>query len=670
LKPLDPSKTLLVNMIPRTLSAETEQESQPFLAVRPDQKLMVGAAYYFGHSNEEDTSSLYLSTDNGLTWGLTSIVPYQTISNQTYCFSGTGSKLYGAVMGQTRGVEPGFPAGVTVIETDDPTANERMQVISTLSSGRQFADEPFIQARSFKEDRIYVGQNYFGSELGTGKTASVRVSADGGKTFRLLGVEARTTAGQDAPSVRPSIANDGTLYVAFMRWTKMEGFSTAGTEQATGDVVVTRDDEGAIGQTPFLSLIDPADGKPGRIVAQNRVFPFSMGPQLGQQRIGSNLSLAVDPNNSAVVYIAWADLDSTTNAYTIHLRKSIDRAQNWSKDLLTIPSATNPAIAVAHGGAVGFLYQQLAEAGKPQERWETHFQESEDATIGWIDLTLAAFPTNKEPKAQYQPYLGDNIHLLSVADAFYGVFSAPNIPEQRYFPHGVRFQRMYRDGKLLDLDGAAEVKPSIDPYFFYYRLKPLSFASVNLPTMLAKDSSVVHWAMILGVIGLTAFGLLVFIWFVKYRVPENVKGTIDRVLEEKVRGPVLANYTGFVAATFTDEQGQVIEEVNPGEHCDLSVRFVQEQPSQASAELIDLREGEDATQVVFRISVDGGDFRVTPDRQTVSVAPKGFAEARFEVVAPSEAGKRSLYIQVFQKTRLVQVVSPTLHVRRLAEVPR
>jgi hypothetical protein len=662
LKPFDASKLLLVNMIPRTSSGETGQDSEPFLAVRPDQKLMVGAAYFFRHEreNEGDTSPLFLSTDNGFSWALTPIVPFYRIGSQTYCFSGTGSKLYGSVMGRSSGVEPVFGA-VSVIETGDPIVNERMQVISTLSSGPQFADEPFIQARAFKEDRIYVGQNYFGSELGNGKTASVRVSADGGETFRLLGVEARTTAGQDAPSVRPSIAEDGTLYVAFMRWTKMEGFSTPGTPQATGDVVVTRDDEGAIGQTPFLSLIDPADGKPGRIVAQNRVFPFSMDPQLGQQRIGSNLSLAVHPNNSRVVYIAWADLDPSTNAYTIHLRKSIDRGQNWSKDLLTIPSATNPAIAVAHDGAVGFLYQQLAEAGKPQERWETHFQKSEDATTGWIDLTLAAFPTDKEPEAQYQPYLGDKIHLLSVADDFYGVFSAPNIPEQRYFPQGVRFQRLYREGRLLDLDGAADVKPSIDPYFFHYR----SSAPVNLPnaSWLEKDSSVVHWAMILGVIGLATSGLLVFIWFVKYRVPQDVKGTIDRVLEEKVRGPVLANYTGFVVAMFTDEQGQVIEEVNPEEHCDLSVRFVQEQPSQASAELIDLREGEDAPQVIFRISTDGGEFEVIPDRQTIAVAPKGFAEARFEVVAPCDEGNHSLFIQVFQKTRLVQVVSLTLHVR-------
>jgi hypothetical protein len=216
-------------------------------------------------------------------------------------------------------------------------------------------------------------------------------------------------------------------------------------------VIVTRDDDGTIGHSPFRSLIDPVDGKPGRIVAQKRVFPFQA--KLGQQRIGSSLSLAVDPNDSATVYLAWADLDAATKSYTIHLRKSKDRGLNWSKDLLAIPSATNPAIAVSDAGTIGFLYQQLRLPGKHNARWETHFQSSPDGYSAWTDITLAAFPTGKEPKAAYDPYLGDKIHLLAVADHFYGCFSAPNIPQRRYFPQGVHFQRRHRNGELLSADG-------------------------------------------------------------------------------------------------------------------------------------------------------------------------------------------------------------------------
>src|SRR5207237_968333 len=125
-------------------------------------------------------------------------------------------------------------------------------------------------------------------------------------------------------------------------------------------------------------------------------------------------------------------------------------------------SATNPAVAVAEDGTVGFLYQRLVEAGTSRERWETHFQWSPDGSPGWEDMALTSFPTSKEPAVQFQPYLGDKIDLLSLGDAFYGVFSAPNIPDPSYFPQGVQFQRKYRDGELLSLDEATPVAISID----------------------------------------------------------------------------------------------------------------------------------------------------------------------------------------------------------------
>jgi len=621
----DESRVFLVNIIPFEHSDEAGQDSEPFLAVHPDQQLIVCAAYLFSSTDRESSSQnspLYLSADGGRSWVRTSIVPARTIHNQSYCFSGSGNKLYGAIMGTIAGSEDFGP--VSILKTDDPTEGRPMQIISTLGSKEQSADQPFIQARAFTQDRIYVGQNYFGPELGAGKTASVRVSVDGGKIFRLLGLEARKTSGQDAPSVRPTLANDGTVYVAFIRWTSSSGDWGAGTLKCTGDVVITRDDEGGIGPRPFCSLVDPADGKPGRIVAQGRVFPFGIGVggrsskgSLGQQRIGSSLSLAVDPNNSDIVYIAWADLDSASRAYTIHVRKSADRGRNWSKDLLAIPSATNPAVAVSDDGVVGFLYQQLCAAGKSGERWETHFQSSPNGFSRWTDVTLATFPTSKAPKAAFQPYLGDKIHLLAVSNNFYGVFSALNIPERKYFPQGVRFQRGYNKGKLLSKDGKKKVPFSIDPYFFRISLK--------------GDST--------------------------------VSRTIDRYLDEKIGGPTLVNYTGFVTAKFLDKKGRVIQEIGPRGKCELRVRFAPGKEKE-SAEPIDIRGGEDAPQVDFKVWIDSGDLDVTPDSKGITMAPGETTELQFNVIAPSEAGRHVMFVQVFQRTRLIQVVAAKLVVRK------
>jgi hypothetical protein len=600
------SRVLLVNMISNEHSDETEQNSEPFLAVHPDGQLLVGAAYTFS-----DNPPLYVSQDAGWTWERRAIIPVGSVWSQSFCFSGTGKTLYGAVLGGA--YSPESNPTLSVLETRDPSAEVPMKVISVLGSREGLADQPFIQARAFTADRIYVGQNYFGPELASGQTASVRVSTDGGRRFRLLGVEARPTSVHDAPSVRPAIATDGTVYVAFIRWTSSVG-KRANMRPFRGDVVVTRDDEGAAGSKPFQSLKDSADGKPGRLVAQGRVFPFDM--MLGGQRVGSSLSLAVDPNDSSSLYIAWADLDPSTKAYTIHLRRSTDRGQNWSDDLLTVQSATNPALAVSSAGILGILYQAFVNGRKRDERWETHFQWSLGGYSAWTDILLTSFPTTVGPKPVGQPYLGDKVHLLSLAGTFYGVFSAPNIPERKYFPQGVHFQRRHRDGKLLSNNGRLKIAPSIDPYFF--RVCP--------------DSNPV------------------------------VSRGVERLIAE-FKGPVLTNYSGFVTASFVDEEGCQVREARPGQVCRLRVHFGQTQPSESWAERIDIRGGDDAPQVAFKLVIDTDDTEVTPDSMIAVVTQRGTGEAIFNVVTARAEGRHSLFVQVFQKTRLIQVVALTLMVR-------
>jgi hypothetical protein len=188
---------------------------------------------------------------------------------------------------------------VPILSTDDPQLATVMKLLSdfpALPGPDIRADQPFVQSRAFPEgDRIYVGENNFDPDLASG-TASVRTSVDG-RTFTPIGLETRTPLLQNAPSVRTSIAKDGTVYVAFMAWRSQDA-----AQRFVGDVIVCRDDDGATSSSPYRSLLDPDDGKPGRLVARGCVFPFN--DQLGQERIGSSLSVAVDPNHSSTVYLA------------------------------------------------------------------------------------------------------------------------------------------------------------------------------------------------------------------------------------------------------------------------------------------------------------------------------------------------------------------------------
>src|SRR5439155_13058341 len=147
------------------------------------------------------------------------------------------------------------------------------------------------------KDRVYVGDNDFNA---TPRSATIDQSLDAGKStpsFTSVRIEARTTAGQDGPPIRPAIHPDGTVYAIFHSW---RTFNNSG--EGTADIVVVRDDNGGSGTDKFTSLVDSGDGNAGVRVAKNIKFNFD--GFLGLQRTGGDVSIAVDPTNSAIVYVA------------------------------------------------------------------------------------------------------------------------------------------------------------------------------------------------------------------------------------------------------------------------------------------------------------------------------------------------------------------------------
>src|SRR2546430_16580964 len=79
------------------------------------------------------------------------------------------------------------------------------------------------------------------------------------------------------------------------------------------------DDGGAAGPQPFQALKDPSDKLPGRLVVKQVAIPWSNASTLGQERIGSTLSIAVDPNNSSTVYVGWGVRGGKGDIYTLNV---------------------------------------------------------------------------------------------------------------------------------------------------------------------------------------------------------------------------------------------------------------------------------------------------------------------------------------------------------------
>ncbi len=442
-------------MIPNSLSFETNQDSEPTLAVNPANPQQIAGSAFTPDPGGRDLAPIYVSTDGGNTWILNSIVPSDAASGSmtadiTVAFARTSNVLYAGIIrlpivnGSTR---------LNILSTSNFLSSTKMKVLVD----RMGVDQPYVEATTASgngRDRVFVGSNDFGAA--NGQTASIDHSADG-NTFTTARIDQRPTSGQDGPPVRPAIHSDGTVYAVFHGW---RTFSNV-TGDGTADIVVVRDNNWGQGPNAFTALTDN-DGLSGKRVAQHSKFNFN--DSLGLERTGGAVAIAVDPTNSKIAYVSWAD--NQVGGYTVHVRKTVDGGTTWSSnDLKVVVKATNPALAINDQGVVGLLYQQLVGSGASQ-RWITRFEHSDDGS-SWSSLVLADTPANTPPKV-FDPYLGDYAHLLSVGNDFYGIFSANNEPNLAHFPNGVKYQRNhdFSSQKLFDNDGVTQIDPSIDPFFF------------------------------------------------------------------------------------------------------------------------------------------------------------------------------------------------------------
>jgi hypothetical protein len=332
-------------------------------------------------------------------------------------------------------------------------------------NNRRDIDQPYIAATTIAgKDHVFVGDNDYNFK--PGQAALDRSLDSPHSSFTPFSVESRNGPG-DSSEVRPALtANGNVVYAAFNRINSASNECSeswhAGTR--TSDVVVVRDDNGGASIPPFSSLVDPTDNKIGRLVV-NRTFAWDKC--LGGDRLGGDLAIAVHPGDQNKVYLVWSDW--VNGHASLHLKYSTNGGQDWSENNKNIPDAKNPGLAVNTEGIVGFLYQQVEKTSEGYV-WKTKLERmSDDFKTSLQPLTFATFPTSA-PLYQSccgEILLGDYLHLMSVRNDFYGIFSSDNTPDRLHFPWDVKFRRRhdFKSKNLLGLD-AKPVDPSIDPFCF------------------------------------------------------------------------------------------------------------------------------------------------------------------------------------------------------------
>jgi hypothetical protein len=449
----------VVNMIPNIRSSETNQDSEPNIAVDPQNPdHIVGSAFTPNPAGTVATAPVFVSRDGGLTWNLRNTVPSNNGSTGdiSLAFASQDSALYTGIL--RGGFGGATETRMQLLRTTDAFGTGVMTVLVT----RDTCDQPYPTAittgsGASRVDRVYYANNDLGASK-TPRTATIDQSQNTRTAAAPAGIapvriEKRTPLAQDMPPVRVAVHGGGRTYAAYYQRKAASG------SIRTCDVIVVRDDNFGTSAPAYAALSDPSDGVAGRIVASNIALPFSgNNPWLGQNRGAAGLSIAVNPTNSSDVWIAFCD---SVNRVTIHVRRSTDGGANWSADLLTVNSAMIPSLAISSMNVVGVLYQKLNGT-----TWETHVQRSVTGT-SWSDKILATF-TDNNPAFSFHPYLGDYCDMVSEGGSFYGVFSSGNIPDSANFPHGVVYQRNanFTTRQLRNTANTANVSASIDPFFF------------------------------------------------------------------------------------------------------------------------------------------------------------------------------------------------------------
>src|SRR5437879_8472859 len=189
----------VVDLIPVSLSGESWQDAEPFLALYASNPRLMAASAFTPNpgGSASATAPIFVSDDGGDSWTLRNTLPSQTMTADiTQAVGGNPPVLYAGIM-----KVPDFPL-------NELKANDLFSPATMILQGfRADLDQPFVRTTAVgNADRVYVGLNDF--DASDGRTATVDVSLDGGATYTSRRIETRNTAGQSGRSIRPAVAQD------------------------------------------------------------------------------------------------------------------------------------------------------------------------------------------------------------------------------------------------------------------------------------------------------------------------------------------------------------------------------------------------------------------------------------------------------------------------------
>jgi hypothetical protein len=92
-------KISLINMIPKSISSETNQDSEPNLTVNPANPQQMAASAFTLDPSGGPNAPIFVSNDEGNTWELNSILPSDTATMDiTLCFGTSNNNLYAGIL--------------------------------------------------------------------------------------------------------------------------------------------------------------------------------------------------------------------------------------------------------------------------------------------------------------------------------------------------------------------------------------------------------------------------------------------------------------------------------------------------------------------------------------------------------------------------------------------
>ena len=155
---------LVVNMIPKSLSGETNQDSEPNIAVNPANPMQIVSTAFTPDPFGGDKAPIYLSNDGGHSWSLYPAIPSRAGSGHgtfdiTVRFTDATNTLYASILRDSS--DPKESGNLQTFRTRDFVNSPNLAPL--VDEWGQ--DQPFVQAATFtdpagmRKDRVYVGRS-------------------------------------------------------------------------------------------------------------------------------------------------------------------------------------------------------------------------------------------------------------------------------------------------------------------------------------------------------------------------------------------------------------------------------------------------------------------------------------------------------------------------------